>query len=139
MITDQWRRKQQALQQEAARDRMASMDQEVGVGPWGQSMSPYLQPERDNLMLQANDPQAFNRKFVTSQRNLLASQRPNPFEMLGNPASGIGVIPGPGMFGNGRSKPFTQISTPGGPAGSPSFTQTPSGNRSRSKFPNPFS
>lgn len=121
MITDELMRKQQLLEQEAARDQIQMMDQQLGVGPWGKSRSPIAQPHRDNLTQLSNDPQAFNRRLLEEQQQNM----PNPFEGGGGGGGGGGRRP---------LQNLTKFSSTSNPTGAPSFMQT-----QKSKFPNPFS
>lgn len=124
MITEGMRGRSQALTREVAQDQLNGLDQMLGVGPWGQSMAPQAQPYRDNLQLAANDPQAFNRKLLDFNQQ---GGMPNPFMGGGGGQRG----------GSGSQMPRvpTQITSPGKPAGAPSFMQQPQ----KSRFPNPFS
>lgn len=124
-------------------DRKKWLDEQLGVGPWGKSMAPEAQQQRDFLELAQNDPQAYKRLQVQTVGNL----RPNPFAAA---AGGGGY--GGSARGYDPTDKLTSFSSPGSSGGAPRLramrpvqpldlaagVMQPRANTTK-KYPNPFS
>lgn len=136
------------LKREQAADQVQGLDAMVGVGPWGQSLSPRVQSERDMYALMAEDPQRAQRE----QLDLIANMnKPNPFSgpaMFAQRGGRGGQVAVGNPFGFGyNGKGSTTVGLPGAPGlpinGPSKATFAPNTPmkfpKQQGKFPNPFS